>query len=202
MLITTGSITWAKQGRLRSSPGARRPTRKLVAGKRAPRPPTLRRRALRPGEPGPPALRPPTLRRRALPLGEPGPPTVRQPTARAVVPMVGAACCRVGMLRQGRQQLTRRPARSPLTCLLAAASEVPPNGRAMGIARRSPDFRSRARRGTRTPPLMRRRLRCRPVLRGQGRGGRGQTTAGRSPMATGCSQVAARPCRSRARHGR
>jgi hypothetical protein len=142
---------------------------------------------------------------------------VRQPTARPVVPMAGAAACyRVGTLRQGRRRLTRRLARSLLMCLLAAASEVPPNERAMGIARRNPDLRSRARRGTRTPPLTRRPPQCRPAPPAQAGAGDGQTTAGRSPtatgrsptatgrspMATGRSPVTVRPRRSRARHGR
>jgi hypothetical protein len=196
MLITTGSGTSAKQGRLRSSPGARRLTRKLVAGQRPQclRPQCLRPLCLRPLRPG--ARGPPAVRQVAG----------RQPTARPVVPMVGAAgsaaCYRAGTLRQGRRRLTHRLARSLLTCPLAAASGFPPNGRAMGIARRSPDFRNRARRGKRTPPLTRRPPRCRPAPRGQGSGGRGHPTAGRSPMATGRSPVTARPCQSRAQHGR
>jgi hypothetical protein len=206
MLITTGSGISAKQGRLRSGPGARRLTRKLVAGQRllcprllCPRllcPRALGRRPLRPGGRGPPAVCPVVGRRVAG----------RRPTARLVVPMVGAAgptaCYRVGTLGQGRRRLRRRLARLLLTCPPAAARGFPPNGRAMGIARRSPDFRSRARRGTRTPPLTRRPPRCRPAPHGQGRGGRGQPTAGHSPMATGSSPVTARLRQSRARHGR
>jgi hypothetical protein len=202
MLITTGSGTSARQARLRSSQGARRLARQLVAGQRAPRP-----RAPRPRAPRRRDARGPSEMHRALRQA-----AVRQPTARPVAPMVGAepaACYRVGTLRQLLRRLTRKLARSPLTCLLAAASEVPPNGRAMGIAQRSPDLRSRAPRGMRTLPLTRRPPRCRPVPCGQGRAGRGRTTAGRSrvatersPMATERSPVAARPCLSRARHGR
>jgi hypothetical protein len=213
MLITTGSGTSAKQGRLRSNPSARRLTRKLVPGQRA-----LRRRGLRRR-----GLRRQALRRRPVPLGALGPrvarPVVRrqvagrQPTVRLVVPMAGAAGraagCRVGALRRGRRRLTRKLARSPLMCQLAAASEVPLSSCALATPVRSPDCRSRAGRGTRTPPLTRRPPRCRLTLRGRGRtgrgqttAGRGQTTAGRGPMATGRSPVAARPCRSRARHGR
>jgi hypothetical protein len=201
MLITTGSATSAKQGRLRSTPSARRLTRELAAGQRALRPRALARRALcrrmlarrapRPGARGAPAVLPPVVRQL---IG-------RQRTASAVVPITGpaglAACCRVGTRRQGRRPLTRKLARLPLTCQLAAASAVPQSARALVMLVHSPAFRSRTRRGTRTPPLTRRPPRCRPARRE-----RGQTTAGRGPMATGRSPVKARACQSRARHGR
>jgi hypothetical protein len=188
MLITTGSGTSAKQGPLKSNPGARL-TRKPVAVRRAPplRAPLLR--ASHPGAGGRLVVRPSVVR----PLAG------CQPTARPVAPMAGAAgpaaCCRVGTLRQGRRRLTRKLARSPWMCRLAAASEIPPSARAMAMPVRGPGLRSRAGRGTRTPPLMRRPPRCRPALRGPARAGRGQTTTGRSP-------AAARACRSRARRGR
>jgi len=196
MLITTGSGTWAKQGRPRSNPGARQLSRKLVAVQRAPRPraPLRRaplRRAPHPGARGPLVAR--------LLAG-------RQPTARPVVPMAGAAapaaCYRVGTVRQARRRLTCKLARSPWMCRPAAASEAPPSARAMAMPVRGPELRSRTGRGPRTPPLMRRPPRCRPALRGQAKAGRGQTTAGRGPMTTGRSPATARPCRSRARHGR
>jgi hypothetical protein len=130
----------------------------------------------------------------------------RQPTARPVAPMAGAAgpaaCYRVGTLRQGRRRLTRKLARSPWMCRLAAASEVPPSARAMAMPVRGPELRSRTGRGARTPPLMRRPPRCRPALLGEARAGRSQTTAGCGPMSTGRSPARARACRSRARHGR
>jgi hypothetical protein len=216
MLITTGSGTSAKQGRLRSNPSARRLTRKLLPGQRVLRRRGLRRQALRRRELRRRELRRQALRRRPVPVGARGPrvarPVVgrqmagRQPTVRLVVPMAGAAaraaCCRAGALRQGRRRLIRKLARSPLMCQPAAASEVPLSTRALATPVRSRDCLSRAGRGTRTPPLTRRPPRCRPALRGQGRAGRRQTIAGRGPVTSGRSPVAARPCRSRARHGR
>jgi hypothetical protein len=204
MLITTGSGTSAKQDRPRSTPSARRLTRRHVAGLPAPRP--LAPGQLAPRQPVP---------RQAVPRQAVPP---RQSAARLPMPMAAVAgpaeSCRGGTGHRVGRRPTCKLARSPLMPQPGAGSEVPPSARALAMPPRSRDFRSRdfggrARRGTRTPRLTRRLQRCLLPPPGQSRIGRGQATTARGPMSTGRGPTTtwrgpatARPCRSRAQHGR
>jgi hypothetical protein len=211
MVITTGSGTWAKRDRRRSSPSARQLARSRVAGllARRPVPGTL--------VPRRPVVRRPVVRGPAL--GEPAG-RLPMPTAAPAGP---AECCPGGTPRKVGRPLTCRLASLPLMRQPGAGGEVPPSACARTTRVRSRGFRSKARRDTGTPRLTRRPRRCLSLPPGQNRAGRGQATAGRGPMSTGRlpmitrhspmiisrsptaiarGPVTAPPRRSRARHGR
>lgn len=167
MVITTGSGTSAKPDRLRSTPGARQPTRKRVAGL-----PALR-----------PVVRAPLVRRPV-----PGQPAGRLPTPTAA--LAGpAAGCRVGTPHKAGRPLTCKLASRPPTRQPGAVGEVLPSARARSMRLRSQGCLSRARLDTRTPRLTLRPRRCRQLRPGQNRAGRGRATAGRGLMSTGCGPM-------------